>query len=203
MAKEYPAKEFLTFRRKVNFKFFNQSIRTLLIGSAFMHIGAGLLAPIYAIYVKQIGGSVLDASIAGGIFSLAAGIVTLSSAKLVDRSKNKKAIVTAGYLIMAFGYFLYIFVNSIAFLFIVQVIIGLASAFYTPAYDLLYTKHMPETKVGRIWGTWDAMDKFTIAFGAFFGGLVITFCGFNTMFILMSLLCLSGGMYIHFGLAKE
>lgn len=187
----------------MNFKFFNKPIRTLLIGSAFMHVGAGLLAPIYAIYVKQIGGSVLDASIAAGIFSLAAGIVTLFAAKIVDRTKNNKAIVTSGYLIMAFGYFLYIFVNSIPFLFVVQVIIGLASAFYTPAYDLLYTKHMPETKIGRIWGTWDAMDKFTVAFGAFFGGLVVTFFGFNTMFILMSLLCLSGGLYIHFGLEKE
>lgn len=182
------------------FKWFNRSIRILLIGSAMMQIGVAFFAPIYAIFVKQIGGNLLDASIASGLFSLAAGLVTLYSAKIIDRVRNPKLFITVGYLIMGLGYFLYIFVNSITSLFLVQILIGLASAFYTPAYDLIFTKHMANTKIGKVWGSWDAISRFSVGAGAIFGGIIVSIFSFNTMFILTAILCVLGGSYIYFGL---
>lgn len=187
----------------MNFRIFNRSIRVLLLGSAVMQIGAALFAPIYAIFVKDIGGDILDTGIAVGLFSLAAGIVTLFSARIVDKIKNPKAVITAGYLVMGIGYFLYLFVDSIASLFAIQILIGLASAYYTPAYDLVYTSSMPETKIGKMWGGWDAMSRFSVAIGAIFGGIIVTIFSFDTMFIIMSLLCVAGGLYIYFGLENN
>lgn len=46
----------------------------LYLTDGFLIAGAGLLAPIFAIFVEKIGGSILEAGIASGIFSLTAGI---------------------------------------------------------------------------------------------------------------------------------
>lgn len=181
-------------------KWFSRPIRVLLVGSALMQIGVAFFAPIYAIFVKQIGGSLLDASLASGLFSLAAGLVTLFSARIIDKSKNGKLIIALGYGIMGLGYFLYIFVNSVTSLFLVQILIGLASAFYTPAYDLIFTKHMADTKIGKIWGSWDAMSRFSIGAGAILGGIIVSVFSFNAMFIFTALLCFMGGFYIYYGL---
>jgi MFS family permease len=53
---------------------------------------------------------------------------------------------------MGIGFILYIFVNSIWFLFGVQVLIGFAEAFCSPAFDAVYSKHITKKRAGREWG---------------------------------------------------
>lgn len=184
----------------MNLNFFNRSVRTLLFSNAFIHVAAGLLAPIYALYVNKIGGNLLDASFASGTFALAAGITTLVSAKYADKTKNTKLIIVLGYLVVGLGYLLYTQVHSIYTLLLVQILIGLATAIYVPAFDRIYTASMSPTKIGREWGAWDAMAYFTTAIGAFLGGAIVTLFGFNVMFIVMAGLCLFAAAYIYFSL---
>ncbi|RLG13704.1 MAG: hypothetical protein DRN66_03685 [Candidatus Nanohalarchaeota archaeon] len=83
-------------------------------------IAGAMLGPIYALFVEKIGGSLLDASIAGGIFAFTAGITTLLAGNMADKIKEKKQIMVFGYLLMALGFMLYTFVDSIGQLFLVQ-----------------------------------------------------------------------------------
>ena len=53
-------------------------------------LAGAMLGPIYALFVEEIGGNLLDASFAGGMFALAAGITTFISGKYSDKIKENE-----------------------------------------------------------------------------------------------------------------
>lgn len=176
--------------------FFNRALRILLITNGLILIAGAMLGPIYAIFIEQIGGDLLDASYAFAVFAFAAGCTTLISGRFADKVKENELIVVGGYLIMAAGFIGYIFVNSIFALLIVQVIIGLGEAIYSPAFDAVYSKHLDGHRSGREWGAWEAINYFTTAIGAVTGGVLVTWFGFNFMFAMMGGLCVVSALYI-------
>ncbi|MBR9677345.1 MFS transporter [Candidatus Woesearchaeota archaeon] len=175
---------------------FNKALRILLITNSLVLIGGAILGPIYALFVEKIGGDLLDASITASVFALVAGLTTLIAGKYADKIKRNELLVAFGYAVMGLGFFLYIFVDSIWFLFAVQALIGFAEAFYAPAFDAVYTKHITQKKAGREWGTWEAINYFSTAIGAIIGGFIVTYFGFNAIFILMSSLSFISAAYI-------
>ena len=78
----------------------------------------------------------------------------------------------------------------------VQILTGFAEAFYSPAFDALYSKHITKKKAGREWGAWESINYFSIAIGAAIGGLIASNFGFNAIFIIMSALCFISATYI-------
>lgn len=178
--------------------FFNRALRILLITNAMVLLSAAMFGPIYALFVDKIGGDLLDASLAGGLFALAAGVTSLLSGKYSDKIKENELIIVAGYLIMAIGFFLYIFVSSIYQLLLIQILIGFGEAIYSPAFDAQYSKHLDGHKSGKQWGAWESMNYFTTAIGAVVGGFVVTVFGFNTMFLIMAVISLLSAIYIYY-----
>jgi len=156
-----------------------------------------MIGPIYALFVEKIGGDLLDASYAFGIFAMVAGLTTLISGKYSDKMKEPELIVVLGYIITALGFIGYIFVSSVWTLFIVQIVIGLGGAVYSPAFDSVYSKHLDGHKSGRAWGAWEALNYFSTALGAVAGGLIAAKLGFNFLFIIMATLCFSSAVYIY------
>jgi len=186
----------MIFKNKENL--FNRQLKILLITNSLVLVAGAMLGPIYALFVEDIGGDLLSASYSFGAFALAAGFVTLISGKYTDQVKEKKSIITIGYLLMSLGFFLYLAVNSIWMLLVVQVIIGFGEAIYAPALDSIYSAHISRRKSGRQWATWEALYYFTTFVGAIAGGLLISQFGFNPAFILMGFLALGSALYILF-----
>lgn len=178
--------------------FFNRALKILLITNGIILFASAMMGPIYALFVEKIGGNLLDASITGAIFALAAGITSLISGRYADKIKENELIIVLGYLLVAFGYFLYFFVSSIWFLFVVQVVIGFGEAIYAPAFDALYSKHIDHHKEGLEWGVWETMNYFIYAIGAIVGGFLVTYFGFGAIFFLMMALCTGSALYIYF-----
>jgi predicted MFS family arabinose efflux permease len=176
--------------------FFNKALRILLATNAMILMASAMLGPIYALFVEKVGGDLMDASIAGGIFAFAAGITTLFSGKYSDKIKENELVVVLGYAIMGIGFLLYFWVSSIYFLFIVQAIIGLGEAIYSPAFDAVYSKHLDGHKSGTQWGAWESMNYFTAAIGSLVGGGIVALFGFQTLFVVMASLCFASALYI-------
>lgn len=88
-------------------KLLNRALRILLTTNASILMAGAMLGPIYALFVERIGGDLMDASMAGGIFALAAGLTTLVSGRYSDSIKEKELVVIVGYIIMGIGFFLY------------------------------------------------------------------------------------------------
>lgn len=90
---------------------------------------------------------------------------------------------------MGIGFLLYFWVNSVTFLFIIQAIIGLGEAIYSPPFDAVYSKHLNLEKSGTQWGFWESMNYFTAGIGALFGGSIVTLFSFKVLFLIMTTLC--------------
>lgn len=185
-------------RFKLKHFLFNRALRIMLVTNGLILIAGAMLGPIYALYVEKVGGDLLDASLAGSVFALVAGITVLLCGKYSDRIKQKRLIVALGYGIMGTGFLLYTQVNSVIFLLIVQMLIGLGEALYNPPFDAIYSEHLDEGHFSTEWGAWEATKYFTTALGAILGGVIVTKFGFDPLFVIMSLLCFMSAFYIYF-----
>ncbi len=175
---------------------FNKAIRILLTTNGFILIASAMLAPIYALFVEEIGGDLLSASYAFAVFAFVAGVTTLFSGKYADKLKNNSRIMVFGYGLIGLGFLGFTLVSSVVGLLIIQVVIGIGHAVYSPAFDAAYSEHLDTRKSGREWGAWEAINYFTAAAGAILGGLFVTLFGFDAMFIIMALLCFMSAAYI-------
>ncbi|MBI2033317.1 MAG: MFS transporter [Candidatus Levybacteria bacterium] len=160
--------------------------KVLLISDAFYLLSGGLLGPIYALFVTKIGGDLLDASSAFALFMLTAGIVTFLLSIWEDKSKHRRKFVIIGYGIGMLGAIGYLFVNSTMTLFIVQIILGLAVSVKDPAYDALFSNS--QKHLALAWGEWETVDYFALSGGAFFGGLIAQYLGFQVLLFCMAFL---------------
>ena len=177
--------------------FFNRALRILLWTNALILMAGAMLGPIYALFVEKIGGDLMNASIAWGAFAIAAGVTTFISGHYSDKVRENELLVVAGYVIMGIGFLLYTTVNSIAMLYAVEVVLGIGEAIYSPPLDSVYSKHLDSRRSGKQWGTWESMYYFVSTGGALIGGYVVTKLGFNTLFIVMAVLCFSSALYIY------
>lgn len=175
----------------------NKPIRIILGTNGIVLIAGAMLGPIYALFVEEIGGDLLDASIAFAVFALAGGITMLIAGHYTDKVVHKERIMVSGYIIMGIGFLGYLFVDSLFTLLIVQIIIGLGEAIYTPPIDTLYAKHIHEDHSGKTWALWESLDYFTAALGAIAGGYLVTLFGFDALFIAMSVLTLGSALYLY------
>lgn len=180
-----------------------KALKILLVADSFVLLSGAMIIPFYATYVSKIGGDILEAGFAAGMFAVSAGIMTLFAGRISDRFERKERIVAMSYLAISLGFLLYIFVDSIAGLVAVQILIGLAQASYTPAFDALYTKHLGDRKkASTAWSLWESINYFSLAVGALAGAILLHFSSFNVLFIVMSVLCLVSSIYL-FSLRKN
>lgn len=161
--------------------------KVLLLSDAFFLLSGGLLGPIYALFVQNIGGDLLDASATFALFMLTAGGVVFLLGLWEDKSKHQRKFVIAGYGVGTLGAFGYLFVNSTFSLFLVQIVLGLSAALKDPAYDALLSQSDKKHLV-LAWGEWEAVDYLTLGLGALVGGLVAQNFGFQTLLLLMFIL---------------
>ena len=176
---------------------FSRALSILLFTNALVLIAGAMIGPIYALVVENVGGDLLDASFAGGVYAIVGGITVFIFGKLSDRIKQSELVIVAGYLIIALGFFIYIFVKDMWSLLIAQAIIGFGEAIYSPPFDALYSKHLSAHKAGTQWGAWESMNYFTIAFGSLLGGFIANRFGFPILFGIMGAISLISAVYIY------
>lgn len=182
---------------------FNKPLKVLLSTNVLILISGYMFIPIYAIFVEQIGGNLMDAGFAAGIFAVSATIVTFFAGKLSDRKRYSKYILLYGYLLIGFGFFSLQYITTIKMLFIIQVIIGMGEAVYSPAFDKLYSQHVNKKSAGKQWGAWESLSYFSHAVGSCVGAIIAYYFSFNVLFIVMAALCFISGFYLYFFVPKN
>lgn len=156
-----------------------------------------MIVPIYVAYVDTIGGDILDAGIAAGVFAFVAGCTVLVAGRVSDKMKHPGHIIGVGYLLSGAGFLIHTVVGTVWQLLAVQVLIGLAQACVAPAFDALYTKHIGSKKrASSRWGMWEAGNYFAIAIGAAGGAAIVKFSSFTVLFMVMAGLCFFSGAYM-------
>jgi hypothetical protein len=168
----------------------NRILKTLLATEGLWMLSVGLFGPIYAIFVAKIGGDVLEAGGAYAAFSLAAGFMVFFISRWEEHVKHKEKLIVLGHAIGAAGILGYLFVANPIHLFIVQIMLGLAEAIGSPAFDGIYSKNLDKGRFISEWGMYDSMDYFVTGISAAIGGVIASIYGFQVLFTIMFLLSL-------------
>lgn len=145
----------------------------------------GLLLPIYALFVKEIGGDVLIASSSWAFYSIILGLLIFVFGKLEDKFLNKSQMIFLGTLIGSIASFSFLLVSKPIHLFVVQAFLGIASAMVAPAWDALFSLNLTKGKEASEWSFEEGGGQIILGISAFIGGIIVSIYGFNALFILM------------------
>ena len=87
-----------------------RGLKLLVLTDAWATLALGMLGPIYAIFVENIGGDILDASWAFFAFTFTSGIVMYLLSFLENKIKHKEKLILFSYALIAIGCLGYYFV---------------------------------------------------------------------------------------------
>jgi len=167
-------------------------LKILLSASMFFALSEGFLGPIYAIFVKEIGGDLIATGISWSIFMIISGVGMIIIGKLTDLLKKEELMLTIGFFFTTIGTLGYLFISNKYELFIIQIIFGIGNAINWPAYDSLYTKSLEKGKFAFQWSMCESVYLIFGGIGALIGGIIATLYGFKTLFMTMFILCVFG-----------
>lgn len=162
-----------------------KELKVLLAVSAMFTLAGGLFGPIYAVFVEQIGGDLLDAGGAYAAFSIATGVLIFILGRWEDHVKHMEKLIIIGYLLNVFGFVGYLLIRNPMDLFLVQILFGISAAINTPAYDGLYSKLMDRGRYASEWGMWESQYYIIGAVAAVSGGFLAEMYGFAFLFQIM------------------
>jgi MFS family permease len=179
---------------------FSRQARLLLKVSFLVTFAESMLVPMYAAFTEKVGGSILDASIAYGLFSIATGVVIALVGTRECFERDPGRFLMMGFLGSVACDLAYIFVQNKWQLFAAQIVAGLASGLIEPAWDALFTDGI-ETSSAKHWSIWAGGTHLLTGVAAFAGGLIAAWFSFTVLFISMAsidmiavLLCWRGGL---------
>lgn len=176
----------------------NQALISLLLGNSLILISLGMLVPIYALFVQDVGGGALSAGLTAGSLAFASAISALLSGRLIDRFKphNTRNFLIIGWGLIGVSSLLYLLVSSLAVLYAVQIFAGFVKTISAPAFDTLYARHLDKSSTGQEYGIWEASFFITAGVGSVLGGVLVSWYGFDGVFIAMAALAFFAAGYI-------
>jgi len=150
----------------------NNFYKTLLTATLLANFGDNLIGPFYAVFVEQIGGSILDMGYSVTVFSICTGILMIIVGKLSDKI-NKELITIAGYALYALGSILYLIISSPWQLFVLQIVFAFGTACLSAPLTALFAKYITKGKEGLQWGLEGGGSYIVVGLAVFFGTFII------------------------------
>ena len=164
----------------------HRNIKLLLTASILIHAGANLLAPIYAIFIEGIGGTLLDASIAIGIYALLKGVFYFVLDKVDESKFSKRSMMCTGYGIMALCYGAYMFAELPMHVFVIQGVLSFGETVINPSWSAVIATSLEEGKERHIYSHFYGYRSIFEGIAAIVGGLFAMKFGFDMLFGIMA-----------------
>ena len=172
----------------------HRNIKILLTCSIFIHGGINLLAPIYAIFIKNIGGTLLDASATVGFYAILRGIFYFLFRGLKESKFSRKLMISAGYFLFFVGYVAYIFASRVYHVLIIQALLAFAEVVINPSWSAVIANALDKGKERTIYSDFYGYRSMFEGGAAILGGVLATNLGFNVLFNLMAVFALTASM---------
>ncbi len=185
----------------------NEIVVRLITAEFFLHSGWGLIAPIFAIYVTdQIkGGSLEMVAFAVASYWIVKSTVQPFLANVLDTIKGEKddlAFLVYGSYINALVPLGYFFATDIWHIFALEITRGITMACIIPAWYGIFTRHINKGWEAFTWSISSTTMGFSAGIAAAFGGLIATFLGFGSVFILVFILKFTSATLLFFARKK-
>ncbi|HPT29811.1 MAG TPA: MFS transporter [bacterium] len=159
----------------------NIAYRLLISAYAISTFSEGIIVPIYAIFVQKIGGDILDAGLAMGIFLITQGLFTVFFHKLNWNPRFRMLIMIGGWMIWLLGLSLYLVVSSVGMLFLTQILTAIGNAVADPIFDEELSRCTDKKKGESQWAIFEGGNDLMSGLAAILGGLVASAFGFLTL----------------------
>jgi hypothetical protein len=169
----------------------HRNIKILVACSILLHGGINLLAPIYAIFIKKIGGSIIDASVTIGAYAILKGILYFLFRKQDQTKVSKKFMISAGYFLFFVGYVFYIFAQNTVHVLGIQALLAFGEVIINPSWSAVIANALTKGKERGIYSDFYGYRSIFEGLAAIGGGFLATYLGFNILFCLMAVFALS------------
>lgn len=160
-------------------------IRALIAINIVIITASAFMMPLWAEFVKRVGGNLQTAGTAILTFSIVVGGFNIVAGKIESHFQRDTLFNTIGQIIMMFAYMGYFVVQQPWQLYLVQAILGLGGAFQAPALYALYHRYMPKNQETFFWGIWTGSYNISIGIGAFISAFITHHFGFNAVLSLL------------------
>ena len=179
----------------------NPVIRLLIISDTVFTGAAGLLGPIFALFIEDFiqGGNAAVAGLAVGIYLFTKSVLQIPIAHFIDIIRGEKDdfwLMFIFTILIAFIPLLYLFINTPLQLYIVQFVLGFFTAFTFPTYMAIFTRHIDKEKEGTEWGLYFTLTDLTSAALAAVGGYIATTQGFPVLIVAVVVVSFIGAMLL-------
>jgi len=164
----------------------HKALKILIVSSIFYNFSLGLLTPIFALFVQQIGGGILEASRAWFLYTLLIGITIVTFGRIEDKISKRKMFLL-GRVLFTLAAVSYIFVENVEHLYFVQIMLAMSLAIVDPAFTALFSHYLIKGKESTEWSIWEGSIYIFIALGAIMGGVIASSFGFKFLFLVMSI----------------
>jgi hypothetical protein len=172
----------------------HKNIKILLGASILIHSGINFLSPIFAIYIKDIGGTLLDAGVAVGIYAILKGMFYFLFKNIKEDKISKKLMISGGYFIMFAAYFLYLFASKPYHIYLIQGVLSLGETLITPSWSAVIAMSLVKGKERHIYSNFYGYRSMFEGAAAITGGLFAMNFGFNIVFTIMCVFALSSSI---------
>lgn len=161
----------------------NPVVRLLIISDTVVIGAAGLLGPIFALFIEDyiIGGNEAVAGLAAGIYLFTKSILQVPIAHVIDKIRGERDdfwLMLVCSILIALIPLLYLVIDTPLQLYFVQFILGIFTAFTFPTYMAIFTRHIDRAKEGMEWGIYFTLTDLTSAALAALGGYLASSYGF-------------------------
>lgn len=179
----------------------NPVIRFLIISDTVIIGAAGLLGPIFALFIEDFiqGGNEAVAGLAAGIYLFTKSVMQVPIAHFIDKIRGEKDdfwLMFICTVLIALVPLLYLVIHTPLQLYLVQFILGLFTAFTFPTYMAIFTRHIDKKKEGTEWGVYFTLTDLTSATLAAVGGYLAATQGFYALIIGVVFVSLIGSLML-------
>jgi predicted MFS family arabinose efflux permease len=173
----------------------HRNIKILLTSSIFLRVGINIFAPLYAVYVQHVQGTLKDAGGAIGVFFVLQGLLYLLQRHVPITKKIKhRYMIFAGYSIYALSYFFYIFASMPIHLYFIQALLALGETVVTPSWSAVIAASLSKGKERETYADFFGYRSLTDGLAAVTGGFLVVKFGFVAIFLIMTIAALTAGL---------
>lgn len=179
----------------------NKVIKVLITSDFFMLSAAGIVSPIFAIFITENvqGGNIALVGYVSTVYLLVKAFFQLIFGRWIDKKESEKydfALLIVGSIITSLVPLGYIFSKLPWHIYFIEALNGLGFAMTLPSWYAIFTRHIDRGQEGFQWSLETMLVALGGAIAASAGGYLAEHYGFKLIFILMSVLSMIGSLFL-------
>lgn len=176
-------------------------IKYLILVDLIFFAGWGLIQPIFAVFIIEniTGATVVTVGIFAAIFWTIKSTLQLPIARFLDKTPGEKDdfyALVSGFFLVSVSSFLFILVDNIWQLYLVQIVQATALALYAASFPAIFSRHIDQSRISFEWALDSSALGISVAVGGLLGGIIAKTFGFEAVFVLVAILSAASAMVL-------